>query len=471
MDWIRFAPELTLLLAAVVCLAMACLPPEPRRNRCAALVLAALAAAAGIASVSQNGDMFNHAYRIDLYSQVFKALLSVGFFLIVLICGDFQGVASERQPEAYLLMSVCTLAMMMLASSVHLLAVFLSLELSSYSLYLLVFLRRDRHWGMTAGLRYFLVGAGASAVTLFGLALVYAAAGTLYIERLAGVMPNLLSQPAVAAGLVLTLAGFFFKLAVFPFHFWAPDAYQGAPNPVAAFIASVSKVAAVAVLLRLVALAQGDSDLFIRALMAISVISMTVGNLAAIAQTDFKRLMAFSSIAHAGYLLLGMLCMSSAGYAAAIFYAAAVMLLKFTCFMVMISVAVDGRNLQISELAGLHERSPLLALAFMVALFGLGGIPPTIGFTGKLLIFTAAVEQGYLILVLIAMANVVVSLYYYLSVLKAAYLDAPAEKQAPLTPGWPIRAAALAMVALIVGLGFYPTAFFDWVQHAAVLLP
>jgi NADH-quinone oxidoreductase subunit N len=224
----------------------------------------------------------------------------------------------------------------------------------------------------------------------------------------------------------------------------------------------------VAILLRLLSMTQGSSDLLARALIAMAVLSMTIGNLAAIAQTDFKRLMAFSSVAHAGYLLIGMLCMTPAGYAGAMFYGAAVLVMKFTSFMVMIRVAEDGRNLQIAELAGLHRRSPMLALALLLALFGLGGIPPTIGFAGKLIIFVAAMQKGYLLLVVIAMVNIVISLYYYLRVLKAAYLDEPAHPVETIPLALPGRLVALAMMVLIVGIGFYPNMLLNWVQAAVV---
>ncbi len=471
MDWILFTPELTLLAAAAVFLTMACLKPDPARVYVLALTMAAATLAASIACATMNGDLFGGVYRVDLFSQTFKVILAMGFFLVVFLCDDLDGIQWVQHAEGYFLFSVSTLSMMMLASAVHLLAIVLALELSSYSLYLLVFMRRERRWGMVAGLRYFLVGASVSAVMLFGLSLVYAATGTMHVDRLTGVLPGVLNQPMVAGGLLLTLAGFFFKLAVFPFHFWAPDAYEGAPNPVAAFIAAVSKVAAVAILIRLVSLAQDGGDMLARGMMAMAVASMTVGNLAAISQKDFKRLMAFSSVAHAGYLLLAMLCMTPAGYAAAMFYGAAVLVMKFTCFMVMIRVAPDGRNLQICELAGLHRRSPLLALALLLSLFGLGGIPPTIGFSGKLFIFVAAMQKGYLVLVIIAMINVVISLYYYLLVLKAAYLDEPAGPVSAIDLSLSSRLVATAMIALIIGVGFYPTPLLDWVQAAVLRLP
>jgi NADH-quinone oxidoreductase subunit N len=471
MNWILLTPEITLLLAAGLFLATACLKPDPRRDYQLAVTMAAFTIASSIACATMSGDLFNHVYRVDFFSQVFKALLSIGFFLVIVLCDDFSGVAPKHHGEGYFLLAVCTLSMMMLVSSVHLLAIVLSLELSSYSLYILVFLRRDHRWGMVSGLRYFLVGASASAIMLFGLALIYGVTGAVHIDILIRRLPDMMGHPMVVTGLLLTLAGFFFKLAVFPFHFWAPEAYQGAPNPVAAFIAAVSKVAAVAILLRMISLAQGDSDLLARGLIAMAVVSMTIGNLAAIAQKDFKRLMAFSSVAHAGYLLLGILCMTPAGYAGAMFYGVAVLLMKYTCFMVMIRVADDGRNMQISELAGLHRRSPLLALALMMALFSLGGIPPTIGFSGKLIIFVAAISKGYLVLVIIAMINVVISLYYYLLVLKAAYLDEPTRSLPAIDLTMPARLVAMAMIALIVGLGFYPTALMELVQAAVLTLP
>jgi NADH-quinone oxidoreductase subunit N len=222
----------------------------------------------------------------------------------------------------------------------------------------------------------------------------------------------------------------------------------------------------VAILVRVIATFQ-VVYLLVQAMIMLAIVSMTVGNLSAIYQKDFKRLMAFSSIAHGGYILVGILCLTAWGISAVIFYAAAVLVLKFTCFMVMVALARDGRNLQISELAGRHQRSPILALALMMALFGLAGIPPTIGFSGKFLIFTAAIEQGYLALVLIAMVNVVISLYYYLLALKAAYLDKPATEQAPCAVSASSRLLAMAMIAVIVAVEIYPSALLNLVMSAA----
>lgn len=455
------------MMAAVAAfLALACLSPDARRDYVTALTLGGLAVILGVTCVPVNGSLFYDAYQVDLFSQVFKALLAIGFFLVIFLCRELNGISSRWHTECYLLLSISTLAMMLLVSCVHLLAIYMALELSSYSLYVLVFLRREERWGLGAGLKYFLVGICASAIMLFGLALIYGVTGVVHLDALMQLTPEMMTQPVVVAGVLMTLAGFFFKLAIFPFHFWAPDAYEGAPNQVAAFISTASKVAAIAVLIRVVAATSGMETLLAKGLIAMAIISMTVGNLAAIGQKDFKRLMAFSSIAQVGYLLLGIVCMTPGGYDGSVFYVIAVLAMKFTCFMVLVAVAEDGRNLQVAELAGLHRRSPLLAMALMMALFGLAGIPPTVGFTGKLLIFKAAIEKGYLVLVIIAMINVVISLYYYLRVLKAAYLD-KAEKELPvLALSFSGKALAIVMVIVIVAVGFYPTMLMDLV-HAA----
>lgn len=466
MNWHLFTPELSMLCAAALFLMLACLPADPRRTYAIAVAAGAVVAGICFATINLQGDLFDGSYRIDRFSQIFKSLLAMGYFLVVFLCSGLSGIHTKRHGEFYLLLTLCTLAMMLMTSGIHLLVIYLALELSSYSLYSLVFMRRDTAQGLRSGLTYFLVGISASAIMLFGLALIYAASGALNLDDLAIAVPGIMGSPVLAAGVLFAFGGFFFKLAVFPFHFWAPDVYEGAPNQVAAFIATVSKVAAVAILVRVIEPFQGV-DLLVKAMITLAIVSMTVGNLSAIYQKDFKRLMAFSSIAHAGYILIGILCMTARGISSVIFYAAAVLVLKFTCFMVMVTLARDGRNLQISELAGLHQRSPVLALALMMALFGLAGIPPTIGFTGKFLIFTAAMEQGYLVLVLIAMVNVVISLYYYLLVLKAAYLDKPATEPPPCAVSAPSRWLAIAMIAVIVAVGIYPSALLNLVMSAA----
>jgi len=468
MNWIALSPELWMLATIGVFLGRSMMRPNADRNFLLALVMAAVSVGIALAGTGFNGELFAGTYRIDLFSQFYKCLLAGGFFLVVCLCNGMLGVREDLQAEFFLLLAVCTLAMMMLVSSVHLLTIYITLELSSYSLYILVSLRRDRERGLRAGIKYFLVGASASAVMLFGLALVYGTTGTAYLVEILASLPVQAGQPAFSIGLLLLLGGFLFKLAIFPFHVWAPDVYEGAANPVAAYIATASKVAAVGILVRLAAL--GTTAYFVHVLAAVAIATMTLGNLAAVTQTDFKRLLAYSSIAQGGYILIGILSMDRAGYAAATFYALAVLVMKFTCFMVVVKVAAGDENPSLSDLAGLHRQAPLMAMALMMALFGLGGIPPTIGFTGKLLLFTAAMAQGHFTLVLIAMLNVVISLYYYLKVLRAAYLLEPSPEASVVRETLSLKALSIAMIAAMVLIGIYPQPLIELTRHAAALI-
>jgi len=457
MSWMAFAPEIYYLSAALWFLVLSLLArPDARRDHRTSLLLSALGVIVCLAGIRSEGVLFHGAYRVDLFSQVFKVMLSLGLFLIVSLCRQLNDIKERNRQDFYVLLFLCTLAMLLLVSGNHLLTIYISLELSSYSLYILVALRRNRDLGIEAGIKYFLVGIFASAVMIFGLAILYGTTHATYLDQMMKVLPGIINRPAVIMGLLLTLSGFFFKLAVFPFHVWTPDVYQGSMNQVAAYIATASKVAAIAVLARAVAAMGQGSTYLVHVLVVLAVVSMTIGNLAAIVQQDLKRLLAYSTVAHAGYVLIGILSMDTAGYAGAVFYAMALLVMKFTAFLVVVEVASDGRNLQIDQLAGLHRRSPLLALALMVSLFSLAGIPPTIGFTGKFLLFVAAMGKGHFTLVLIAMINVVISLYYYLIVIKAAYLLEPKEEQPPLRLPSSIRLLSGALIATMILAGFFP---------------
>ena len=468
MSWLLFLPELFYFSSgmAFLCLSMSN-RSDPRRDYYVALILSALGVVVCLATVNLEGSLFFNTYRVDLFSQVFKLILALGLFLIISICSELNAISARHHPEFYFLLFVCTLAMMLLVSSVHILTIYVALELSSYSLYILVALRRDEKMSLEAGIKYFLVGIFASAIMLFGVALLYSTTQATFIADMVRVLPGILDTPAALIGMLLTLCGFFFKLAVFPFHFWAPDVYQGAANQATAYIATASKVAAIAILIRMVAVTGPGSIYLAHALVTLSIISMTLGNLAAIVQKDLKRLLAYSAVAHAGYVLIGVLSMDSAGYASVIFYAVTMLIMKFTAFLVVVKVADDGRNLEISQLAGLHRRSPLLAMALMVSVFSLAGIPPTIGFTGKFLIFAAAMQNGYFTLVLIAMINVVISLYYYLLILKAAYLLEPQDDQPMLQLSQPTTILTGVLVAVMVVVGIYPTYLLELATAAA----
>jgi NADH-quinone oxidoreductase subunit N len=469
MKWLTLGPEIYFLAVAAVFLILSMTRANGRRDFSAAMFLAALGVAVTLGAVRLEGSFFHGAYRVDLFSQLFKLLLSVGFFLVVCLCSNLRGIHEKRQPEFYFLLATCTLGMMLLISSVELLTLYVALELASYSLYALVPLRSGSGQQIEAGVKYFLTGIATSALMLFGLASLFAATQTTLISELILKLPALLNTPMAFIGLLLTLCGFFFKLALFPFHVWAPSVYQGAANQVTAFLATATKVTALAMLVRLVSMSDGNASLA-HVLIALAIVSMTYGNLVALIQKDFKRLLAYSAVAHAGYSLIGILSMNPTGYAAALFYALAYFAMTFTCFLVVVKVALDGRDVRIVQLAGLHHRSPLLAMALLVGVFSLGGIPPTIGFTGKFLVFNAAMERGYFLLVLIAMINVVVSLYYYIQVVKAAFLLEPDGELQPIHLSAPVTILTVVMVVVIVVGGIWPSHLFELARAAVLVL-
>ena len=415
--------------------------------------------------------LFFEAYRVDLFSQVFKVLLALGTFWVIFSCSELTSIDERQHAEFYFFLSVSTLAMMMLVSAVELLTIYVAMELSSYSLYLLVPMRRRTDEYVETGIKYFMIGVTASAFMIFGISLLFGMVKSTYVVDVIRVLPTVITQPAALVGLVLTLSGFFFKQALFPFHIWAPDVYQGAANQVTTFIGTASKMAAAAMVIRFVGFSGGESAVLVKLLVVLSVLSMTFGNLVALIQKDLKRLLAYSSIAHAGYMMIGILSMTQRGFAGAIYYAIAYLVMTYACFMVIMRIAEDGRNLQIEELAGLHKRSPLLAMTLMLGLFGLAGIPPTVGFTGKFLVFAAALEKGYLALVIIGMINATISLYYYLMVIKAAYLLEPAHPYPPVAVDSWTRSLSIILVLAMVYLGVFPDQFVALTEAAARSLP
>lgn len=456
MDVMLFGPELYFLGAALIFFSLTLRRKvRPQADYRIALALAAGGVAVSVLCLFQQGELFFKVYKVDLFSQIFKFALALGFFLVITISHNLAQIEERYHAEFYLFLTTTTIGMMMLVSAVELLTIYVALELSSYSLYILVPLRRGDGIDVEAGIKYLFIGAVSSGFMLFGLSYIFGATHSTYLSEIMPKMAQLVQSPIGVLGLLFSLAGFFFKLSVFPFHFWAPDVYQGAANQVTTFIATASKAAAVAVLLRLVALGSSYGYNFTQALVMLSIVSMTLGNLVAIVQKDFKRMLAYSSIAHAGVFLMGVLTIKEAGYIGAVYYALAYLVMNFTVFMVLSEVAKDGRDLKIVELAGLWKRSPILGLSLILGIFALAGVPPSIGFTGKLLIFTSAMNQGYFWLVLIGAVNGTISLYYYLRVVYAAFFMDPGDLP-PVTVSFPTRLLNYALVAIIIGFGVFP---------------
>jgi NADH-quinone oxidoreductase subunit N len=262
-------------------------------------------------------------------------------------------------------------------------------------------------------------------------------------------------EPAVYVGIAMFMGGFFFKLAVFPFHFWVPDVYEGAANETTAFIASVPKLAAVAMLIRAATLVDPNGQIIVQMLMVLAVCSMFYGNLVALVQKDLKRMLGFSGIAHAGYVLLGILTLKETGYATSMYYIFGYLVMNLACFLVICTLSEDGANLKIEDLTGLHRRAPLLAFTLAVGMFALAGIPPFVGFMGKFMLLTGALKAGHLNLVILAALNTAISIYYYLSVVRVTYCSNGEEAVAVKVDGV-TKVLSLALVVAIIVMGVLP---------------
>ena len=464
-----FFPELFLLLSCLVIflLTLGRMSSSTVRSITAALSIIAFLICG--ASLRLEGDLFYNVYRIDLFSQLFKLLITGGIAVLLLFSRELKGIEEDIRAEYYLFLLLSGLGLVMLVSSVELLSIFIALELSSYALYLLVPMRDD-HTGlreqMEAGIKYILFGVVATGVMLFGMSYLFGLTGTTYLSELIPAMTPLLGTPAAIVGIAMVMGGFFFKLGLFPFHFWLPDVYQGASNETTAFIASMPKLGAVALLIRVATLAAPSAATLVNMLMILAVCSMFYGNLIALVQKDIKRMLAFSGIAHAGYVILGIITLKDTGFATSIYYITGYMLMNLACFLVICNVSVQGENLAISDLTGLYKRAPLLAFTLAVGMFALAGIPPFVGFMGKFMLLAGALKEGYLTLVILAAINTAISIYYYLSVVRISYCTDPEERPAvtvaPLT-----QAISIGLVIIIVIMGVMPAAVVD-IATAAV---
>ena len=411
-----------------------------------------------LASFTQNATVFNGCYQVDLYSQFFKLVISLGLVFVLIAGQNLKDIDSSVRPEYYMFLFLSCLGLMSLVSSVELITLFVSLELSSFALYLMVPMRDDRtglREQMEAGIKYILFGVLATGFMLFGMSYLFGLTGTTYINEIVPGLQKVASQPAVFVAITLVLTGFFYKLAIFPMHFWVPDVYEGASNETTCFVATIPKLGAVAMLIRFVTMVPGDTQILVYLMMVLALCSMFYGNLIALVQTDVKRMLGYSGIAHGGFILLGLLTMSASGYATAMYYIAGYVFMNIACYTVLSNVSVNGENVSITDLNGLYKRQPMLAFLLGVGLFALAGIPPMVGFMGEFLLLAGALKQGYLTLVILAAINAGIAIYYYLCVVKAAYTADPEERES-VDINAMTKFGSVALVLIIILMGAFP---------------
>jgi NADH-quinone oxidoreductase subunit N len=470
-------PEILILVLGVLILVLEPFWKEERRRSLGWLTAGGLFIAVVISLwIGRPGDpvtTFGGTLRFDWLGFFFKMLFMFASAVTALMLMDNDKVG--RRGEAYVLLLASTIGMNLMASSSDLIMLYLAIETTSIPLYVLAgFMLADDH-STEAGFKYLLFGAMTSAVMLYGFSLLFGFAGTTDLYKIAAMVSGSPDSLWIVLGVIfLIVVGIGFKVSIVPFHFWAPDVYHGSPTPVAGFLSTASKAAGFAVLLRLFFVAfPAVSVSWTTIFAALAAVTMTLGNLLALPQTNIKRLLAFSSVAHAGYALIGAVAFSQLGAASVVFYLAAYILTNLLAFgIVMAFSRVTGLE-DIQDYAGLSRRNPGLALMMLAAFLSLAGMPPFGGFIGKVLVFAAGIQAGYVWLVVLGIINSVIGVYFYLNVMKYVYLHRlPGEDEqrhpVPLT-----RPYALALVVLTIGVVLIGTVFapwFDWSNAGALNL-
>ena len=409
--------------------------------------------------------LFSDMFKVNSYSLFFNIIFLVSTILVALISISYLGRDDKKQGPYYLLILLATLGMMLMAAGNELIIVFLGLELMSLSLYVLASYFRESPASSEAGMKYLLLGAFASAFFLYGIALIYGAAGTTNIPEIISKLTvdnqstPLTTSSLFLAGMFLLIVGFGFKVAIVPFHQWAPDVYEGAPTTIAAFISAGPKAAGFAAFLTifidaLPKLPPETTDV----IWFLAMLTMTVGNVIAIAQTNIKRMLAYSSIAHAGYVMVGLAAATPDGKSSAMFYLLVYCVMNIGAFgAVILAKTADGENLMISDYAGLGFRKPLLAIFMTTMLVSLAGFPPTAGFIGKLYLFKSAIGAELYLLVIVGALNTAISAFYYLRVVVTMYMREPEEElEFNPYPSTLVIGLTLAAVGIIL-IGILPS--------------
>jgi len=468
-------------LGLVLMLADLFVAPERRRfiAYIAILALGFLLAVSfsGNGSCSIAGTAFHGEFINDGLSLFFKRFFLVAAILVLFIAAEFSDriVAAA---EYYSLIIFALAGMLFAASSNDFAMLFVSIELITITFYVLVSFQRGKLTSLEAGVKYLILGALSSAFMIFGIALIWGTTGTLNFTELAAIAPQFVDSKIFLLGVLLLLVGLGFKIAAFPFQIWAPDVYQGAPTPTTAFLAVGSKAAGFVLLLRVLFTAVPAVTVrWSTLLIIISGITILYGNLCALPQRNLKRIFGYSSIAHAGYLLLGIAALNASGQAAILYYLAGYLFTVLAGFLVIALVLRHLETEDIAGLSGLNERSPLLAATMAISMASLAGIPPLAGFFGKFLLLKAVVEAAqipgnhcYYYLVFVALAGVVISFYYYLGVIRAMYWSREATDLSPIKLSAPAMVTAWICIAGMFWIGIFPNTLLNMANAAVTAL-
>jgi NADH-quinone oxidoreductase subunit N len=475
-DFLLAAPEIFLLSMVCFILIVDLFLSQRRRGWTHALTLFALIGSAAAVFSLGNDEVvytFNGMFVADPMATVLKIAVCLAVAAMLAYSRAYVALRGMYHGEFHVLSLFATLGMLVMISANHFLVLYLGLELLSLSLYAMVALARDSSTSTEAAMKYFVLGALASGMLLYGMSMIYGATGSLEVTGVAQRIFEGEALPTILVfGLVFVVAGIGFKLGAVPFHMWVPDVYQGAPTAVTMLIGTAPKLAAFAFVMRLLVEALGMDQLFVewqKMLIILAVASLALGNITAIAQTNIKRMLAYSTIAHMGFLLLGILSGTIEGFGAAMFYVMIYVLMGLGSFAVILLLSREGFEAEnLDDFKGLNQRSPWYAFIMLLLMFSMAGIPPTMGFWAKLFVLQAVVSVGHVALAVLAVLFSLIGAFYYLRVVKLMYFDAPADG-APITPQAGVRVLVSANGLAVLALGLAPGALLAVCERAIQL--
>jgi NADH-quinone oxidoreductase subunit N len=484
MDQIKYiAPEISLLCFALLIIMLDLFITNKKALPVIAVAGAMLSAFFVLMLWSgQPTEAFYRTIAVDQFGLFFKLLILAATVLVVLASNKYVAKFEHFQGEFYALLMLSAIGLMLLVSAINFITIYVALELSSISLYILVSFLKDRK-SSEAGLKYLILGSVASAILLYGMALIFGMTGNTCITCIADYikgMPvdNLISVPALLVGLVLLITGFGFKIASVPFQMWVPDVYEGAPTPITAYLSVASKAAGFAVIARVLMTAFGTPawlhNEWAVIIAVLAAVTMTAGNVTALLQTNIKRMLGYSSIAQAGYLMVGLAAIGmgsktdSTLSSGLLFFLLSYTLTNLGAFIAIIAISNKINSDQIEDYTGMGKRAPMLAVALTLCMVSLTGLPPTAGLIAKIYIFSGAVDQGLLWLVIVAVINSCISAFYYFRVVKVMWMGEPASPD-KVTSSWPEWLALALCCIPVVIIGVLPGAFIALAQNASAL--
>ena len=471
-DFYYILPELVLTGGALLVLIADVLMPRQARTLGVITLLVIGATALALTPFgSTEVEVSNGLMAVDRFALFFKVVFLIAAAMTVLMSMSYLEVEGASPGEYYFLILCATLGMLVMAGGIDLITTFIGLETMAVSFYILAGFIKPNQRSNEAAVKYFLLGAFSLGILLYGMSLMYGLSGTTSLRAMSTVLSGQSDDPRLVLAVILVVAGVGFKIAAVPFHMWAPDVYEGSPTPVTAFLSVGSKAASFAMLLRIFLEGLPSmSDDWRLLFEVLAILTMTIGNFAALTQSNLKRMLAYSSIAHAGYLLIGVVAGTQRGITAMLVYLLIYSFMQLGAFAVIVLMRrrdVVGDDLK--DFSGLAFRKPFAAFAMLIFMLSLGGIPPTAGFMGKFWLFSAAIEEGYYWLAVIGVLNSAVSLYYYIRVVVFMYLKKETTGSEPtLGPALGFTLGAAVVVTLL--LGVYPRALFDAADSSAATL-